>query len=354
MKQAGLHSLLGTGLAFAVIAVFSTPSTAQGVNMDCGTFNAAPSNAYAAGGGQAGKWNHLTSGASLPLVDLNGNATAASVTSTGLNWGFGFNNANTTGDDELLLDAGHDGASNYNFSGLANGDYDVYTYAWAPDNRLSYLTSVGVTGSPDPVQTVGGALWSGTHVQGQTYAKHRITVTSGAIAVVCNVVSGFATVNGFQIVPVNTCPLPTTYCTAKVNSLGCTPTIGSTGIPSATAGSGFTVTGSNVINNKPGILFYGTTGQAAIPFQGGTLCVASPIKRSGALNSGGNPPPNDCSGVYSIDMNAFAVSPGPPVPLPGLTVPGTVVDCQFWGRDQGFPAPNNTTLTDALEYTVCP
>ena len=29
------------------------------------------------------------------------------------------------------------------------------------------------------------------------------------------------------------------YCTAKVNSLGCTPTIGSTGVPSATATSGF-------------------------------------------------------------------------------------------------------------------
>jgi hypothetical protein len=146
---------------------------------------------------------------------------------------------------------------------------------------------------------------------------------------------------------------PTVYCTAKVNSLGCIPTIGFTGTPSATAGSGFNVTGSNVRNNKSGLLFYGISGQASTPFQNGTLCVASPIKRTGAVSAGGNPfPADDCSGVYSIDMNAFAVSPGPPTPLPQLQTPGTVVDCQFWGRDPGFVAPDNTTLTDGLEYTV--
>jgi hypothetical protein len=145
------------------------------------------------------------------------------------------------------------------------------------------------------------------------------------------------------------------YCAAKMNSLGCLPAIDWTGTPSATSGSGFVVTSVNVRNNKPGLLFYGTNGQAAMPFSGGTLCIKSPIRRTGAVNSGGSPlPANDCSGVYSIDMNAFAISAGPPVPQPDLLVPGTVVDCQFWGRDPGFPSPNNTSLTDALEYTVGP
>jgi subtilisin-like proprotein convertase family protein len=144
------------------------------------------------------------------------------------------------------------------------------------------------------------------------------------------------------------------YCTAKVTSNGCTPTINGTGTPSATSGSGFVIAATNVINNKNGLLFYGTTGPASTAFQGGTLCVKSPIRRTGAINSGGNPPPNDCSGVFSIDMNAFAVSAGPPVPLAALTVPGTVVNTQFWGRDPGYIAPNNTQLTDGWQYTVGP
>jgi VCBS repeat protein len=148
---------------------------------------------------------------------------------------------------------------------------------------------------------------------------------------------------------------PTVYCTPKTNSLGCVPAINSSGVPSATAGAGFLLTGSNVRNNKPGLLFYGVNGQAASAFQGGTLCVKSPIKRTPAVSSGGTPAPaNDCSGVYSIDMNTFAVGGLGGTPLAALTVVGTVVDCQWWGRDPGFAAPNNTTLTDGLEYTVCP
>ena len=149
-------------------------------------------------------------------------------------------------------------------------------------------------------------------------------------------------------------PAPVVYCTAKLTSNGCTPSIGYSGTASATAGSGFLVNGTNFINNKNCLLFYGVSGQGALPFQGGLLCVGTPIKRTLGTNTFGNPPPNDCSGVPSIDMNAFAVSAGPPLPLPALSVPGTLVNCQWWGRDPGFVAPDNTQLSDGLEYTVGP
>jgi hypothetical protein len=102
-------------------------------------------------------------------------------------------------------------------------------------------------------------------------------------------------------------------------------------------------------------LFYGVNGPAAVPFQQGTLCVKTPIKRTAGQSSGGTPAPaNDCSGTWSIDMNAFAVSAGPPAPLPALVVPGTTVNCQWWGRDPGFAAPNNTQLSNGLSFSICP
>ena len=146
------------------------------------------------------------------------------------------------------------------------------------------------------------------------------------------------------------------YCVAKVNSLGCTPTIAANGTASATAASGLQILATNVRNQKAGLLIYSVTGRASTPFYGGFLCMQLPVRRTTPTNSGGTQlPASDCTGAYSIDMNTFArgTMPGSH-PLAALGVPGTVVDVQFWGVDPGFPAPNNVAMTEGLEYIVCP
>ena len=139
-----------------------------------------------------------------------------------------------------------------------------------------------------------------------------------------------------------------TYCTAKLNSCGGLPKIGAAGAPSASAASGYVVFASGTKALSPGLLAYSTDGPAAKPFQGGTLCLESPVRRSVLIvDTSGTP--GHCNGVLAIDMNAFAAGSLGGNPAPELTVPGTQVNCQFWGRDTP-----KTLLSDALEYFVCP
>ena len=142
------------------------------------------------------------------------------------------------------------------------------------------------------------------------------------------------------------CSLPAVYCTAKVNSLGCLPEIGSTGRPSVSDPAPFTVEASQVLNNKPAILFYGFAAQA-VPFQGGTLCIGPPIRRTAVQSTGGNPPPLDCSGTLSYDFNALIQSGADP-----QLVAGTFAYAQYWYRDAQSPQP--VGLTDALRFSPCP
>jgi hypothetical protein len=106
-------------------------------------------------------------------------------------------------------------------------------------------------------------------------------------------------------------------------------------------------------NQRPGLWIYGVSGRAAAPFSGGTLCVGAPrFTTPGASSNGRFRPANDCSGFHELDWNAFACGNLGGSPLPALRVPGTVVDCQFWGRDPGYAAPDNAALSNALEYVI--
>jgi hypothetical protein len=121
----------------------------------------------------------------------------------------------------------------------------------------------------------------------------------------------------------------------------------------AAASSGFTVSATDVRNQKTGILLYTLDGRVVVPFQGGWLCLAPPIRRTPALGSGGSMlPAEDCSGRWSIDMSAFAAGVLGGTPEPALREAGTTVHCQLWGRDPGAIA--GSSLTDALHYHIVP
>lgn len=144
-----------------------------------------------------------------------------------------------------------------------------------------------------------------------------------------------------------------TYCTAKMNSLNCFPRIECDGVPLAGATSGFTVRAVNVIpGGIPGLLLYTVGGtRNAAPFQCGTLCVGpTGLRRSVGVQS--TPFGTLCQGLYEIDLNAFASGAIGGNPSAGLSIPGMQVNCQWWGRDQGFPAPCNSTISDALEFVI--
>ena len=128
---------------------------------------------------------------------------------------------------------------------------------------------------------------------------------------------------------------PTNYCLAKTTSSGCVPTIAFSGIPSVTGD--YTVSCSLVEPGVFGLLFYGTSGPAAYPFQDGLLCVQPPLARMTVQNSGGSAA---CSGLYSQTLSELIAT----LPI------AQTVNCQYWFRDAG--AASTTGLSNANRFVT--
>ncbi len=149
--------------------------------------------------------------------------------------------------------------------------------------------------------------------------------------------------------PACNCP-PVTYCTAGVTTNGCQAQMVASGTPSASATSGFTLQAQQVEGAKAGLIFYGVNGRHASPWGSGTsyLCVRSPTQRMNFHQTGGTA--GQCNGTLSTDWSAWlSVRPG------ALGVPfaaGQAVHAQAWFRDP--PAPKSTSLSNAIEFYVCP
>ncbi|HTF89215.1 MAG TPA: VCBS repeat-containing protein, partial [Planctomycetota bacterium] len=139
---------------------------------------------------------------------------------------------------------------------------------------------------------------------------------------------------------------PSSYCTAKINSLGCVPSMSWNGTASASSSTPFVIQCANLINKKAGMLIY-SHGPNALPFQGGTLCVQAPLKRTGTQNSGGSPSGSDCTGTFSYDLNARIQSG-----LDPTLVIGAEVFCQCWSRDPA--SSGGASLSNAVRCLVNP
>lgn len=136
------------------------------------------------------------------------------------------------------------------------------------------------------------------------------------------------------------------YCSAKLNSQGCLPSISATGLASVSSAAPFTITANNLINQRSGMLIYGY-GSAALPFQGGTKCITSPTLRTPLQLTGGSIGPDDCSGALAFAMNAWIQS-GADANL----IAGASVFTQFWSRDGADPAGFGTSLSNGFSFSI--
>ncbi|HTF87901.1 MAG TPA: hypothetical protein VK843_05795 [Planctomycetota bacterium] len=134
------------------------------------------------------------------------------------------------------------------------------------------------------------------------------------------------------------------YCSAKLNSQGCTPLILASGYASASDESTLELVVSQVVNNKPGLFLFGKA-RASTPFQGGILCLAPPLRRSSGVNSAGSPGPSNCSGVLRWIVDASWIQ--------HLSwQPGEQIDAQAWYRDPQHPDGTASGLSSGVEFSV--
>ncbi len=141
-------------------------------------------------------------------------------------------------------------------------------------------------------------------------------------------------------------PPISSYCTGKLNSQGCVPSIHVSGGPAASVSSAtpFVVGASGVVENTVGILFYGFARDIK-PFHGAFHCVKAPTPRTPGQLSGSSGAP--CSGAFALDFNAWIQS-GLALPVP----PGSIIAAQHWYRDVSDPAGFGTGLSGAIEFPV--
>jgi hypothetical protein len=315
-----------------------------------------PSATYGAAAGVPGTWNDIDFDLFVgpvftfpSLVDTSGSLTGVTLTiddlgnfATPLN----FDEVNTTGDDQSLMDdifwyGGGLGAllGTLTISGLAAGDYTIYTYAMAPDSAAA-MTNIEVVGSPDPPQDVGGSFAAG-HALGVTYALHAVTVSAGSDVVVNVMASAsFDSLNGMQVVSAGGGGSLALACDpANVHTHGAYVTLSQSSL------SGPGVLHLEATDGPSGEFGYflvaSVLNEPGTSISNGRLCLVAPIGRfapaaGGTLNSLGQ---FDGAGTLQNIVGTSAVGSGYdvfaslPAPPGGAIQSGDTWHFQCWYRD---------------------
>jgi Tol biopolymer transport system component len=140
------------------------------------------------------------------------------------------------------------------------------------------------------------------------------------------------------------------YCESGVAADGCRPVLSASGVPSASANSGFVIQGSNFGGARACMLVHGSAGPANTPFGvgGGTLCVAGRLQRTPLFWTSGTP--GQCDGAFALDWNQLraALPLGASLPL----VAGQRVWLQAYERFPGDPA--GPLMSHGLHFALAP
>lgn len=336
---------------------------AQDFNLDVGPnliLWPAPSSNYGAAAGQTGEWNAVKDPfAGASLFDLFGGGTSVSVSSN-VSSSFSYPFGTLGSDDDAFTSDGQSisffgPTAVWTFTGLVDGNYDVYTYAWAPENTGTQ-TDITITGDPGGTQSVGG-VWNGSpHVQGVTYALHNVTVSGGTFSVeaIGTNQGDTGTITGFQLVQ-NTAN-SAAFCFGDGSGTACPcGNFGGSGEGCANSGgSGATLTSGGTTSasaddllmsmagaqgSTAALLFVGTNQQNSgngFLFGDGLRCAGGAISRLGVQISNGN---GDATW-------------GPNLGVQGGWGSGDTRYFQVWYRDvNGSPCGNQFNLSHGLGVT---
>ena len=227
--------------------------------------------------------------------------------------------------------------------GTAAGPVVIDGFAFSPAGNEVWFTQAGVNPTGAPIKVTGAsATLNGTRIE--------LAFPVGAGPGDVLVLNGFGRLsNAFPFDAVG-CELPVSYCTAGTTASGCTAQMAWTGSPSASNPADFLVLATGAEGQKGGLFYFGTSGRQASPWGNGTSlqCVVPPVARTPLQTSSGNP--GQCDGTFLYDLNTHW-SVLKPQTNPG---PGATVQVQTWFRDPGNTSSQTTSLSDALELTVCP